>query len=159
PGGWERFLAVIFPDSQMQILDYNRVVKDLHGLTAVDFLDRLRTNFLIARTPDPRPEGPHQFGMFLDGKWYRLTVRPAAVEPSLSGVLDISILQQTVLGPLLGIGDPRLDKRINFVGGVRGPEALEALVRSGEYQVAFCVFPTGIEQVMTIADAGEIMPP
>ena len=158
-GGLDEFLAVIFPDSQMQILDYNRVVKDLHGFKPVDFLERLRANFMITRAPSPRPEAPHQFGMFLDGTWYRLAVRAGAVEHSTTGVLDVSILQQNVLGPLLGIGDPRLDKRINFVGGIRGSEAMEALVRSGEYQVAFCVFPTSIEQVMTIADAGEIMPP
>ena len=158
-GGSDGFLAVIFPDDQVQILDYNRVVKDLHGLTPVEFLEQLRANFMITRAPSPRPEAPHQFGMFLDGTWYRLAVRAGAVEHSTTGVLDVSILQQSVLGPLLRIGDPRLDKRVNFVGGIRGPEALEALVRSGEYQVAFSVFPTRIEQVMTIADAGEVMPP
>src|SRR5262249_34743655 len=152
-GEWDGFLAVIFPHNQMQILDYNRVVKDLHGLTPVEFLQRLRANFMITQAPSPRPEAPHQFGMFLDGNWYRLAVRAGAVEHSTTGVLDVSILQRNVLGASLGIGDPRLDKRINFVGGIRGPEALEALVRSGEYQVAFCVFPTSIEQVMTIADA------
>ena len=158
-GEWDGFLAVIFPDSQTQILGYHRVVKDLHGLTPVEFLERLRAHFMINRAPSPRPEAPHQVGMFLGGTWYRLAVRAGSVEQTNTGVLDVSILQQNVLGPLLGIGDPRLDKRINFVGGIRGPEALEALVRSGEYQVAFCLFPTSIEQVMTIADAGEIMPP
>ncbi len=158
-GERDRFLAVIFPHNQMQILDYNRVVKDLHGLTPAQLVEKLRSKFIVSSAPRPRPGAPHQFSMFLDGKWYRLTARPGSFKSSATGVLDVSILQENALAPLLGIGDPRIDKRINFVGGIRGTEELETLVRSGEYQVAFCVYPTSVEQVMEIADAGEIMPP
>jgi uncharacterized protein (DUF1015 family) len=158
-GERDRFLAVIFPHSQMQILDYNRVVKDLRGLTPMQLVEKLRTKFMVSSAPRPRPGAPHQFTMFLEGKWYRLTARSGSFEDTPTGALDVSILQNNALAPLLGVGDPRIDKRINFVGGIRGTEKLETLVRSGQYQVAFCLYPTSVEQVMAIADTGDVLPP
>jgi uncharacterized protein (DUF1015 family) len=150
---------VIFPDHQTQILSYNRVVRDLHGISPQDFLAALHRSFEVEPASEGKPSKPQQFGMFLEGRWYRLRARPGGFEPSLKGSLDLSILQQNVLGPILGLGDPRTDKRINFVGGVRGGAELERLVSSGEYRVAFYVFPTSTEQLMAVADAGEVLPP
>lgn len=155
--GW--FLAVVFPHNQMQILDYNRVVRDLKGLSTEAFLARVGEKFEVTPTDQKKPSQLHDFGMFLEGKWYRLRAKPGTFENTPTGVLDVSILQKNVLEPILGIGDPRKDQRIHFVGGIRGMGELEKLVASGEYKVAFSMFPTTLEQLMAISDADEIMPP
>ncbi len=156
------FLAVLFPHDQLRIMDYNRVVADLAGLTPEEFLRRVEDNFDIEPSPGNQPCRPparHEFGMYLEGKWYRLTARPgsfAGDDPVKS--LDVSILQENLLGPILKIGDPRKDKRIDFVGGIRGLKELARRVDGGE-AVAFALHPTSIGQLMAIADAGLIMPP
>lgn len=153
------FLAVVFPHNELHILDYNRVVKDLNGLTPDAFLARLGERFEVARGGQKKPDGAHRFGMYLGGAWYQLSAKPGTFDNTPTGVLDVSILQDNVLQPLLGIEDPRKDARIHFVGGIRGLAELERLVDSGEWGVAFALHPTGLEQLMAIADAGEIMPP
>jgi uncharacterized protein (DUF1015 family) len=155
-GGGEAFLAVAFPHDQVRILDYNRAVKELNGLSAERFLERLRTGFAVQPSEIKKPQAPREFGMYLKGRWYRLVPPSTSAEPN---ELDVSILQQHLLAPILGITDPRVDPRISFVGGARGVEELERLVDSGEYAVAFSLYPTRVEQMMAIADAGEIMPP
>ncbi|WP_223633145.1 DUF1015 domain-containing protein [Corallococcus sp. EGB] len=158
-GGHGRFLAVVFPHDQMQILAYNRVVKDLNGLTPEAFLARLCERFEVSRASSEREDRPHQFGMYLEGGWHQLTARPGTFGATPTEALDVSILQNNVLGALLGIQDPRKDERIQFVGGIRGTAELERLVDSGEWRVAFSLHPTSLDQLMAIADAGEIMPP
>jgi uncharacterized protein (DUF1015 family) len=156
---YAHFLAVMFPHDQLYIMDYNRVVLDLNGLDEQAFLAKVREKFDVAQTTDKRPAKATEFGMFLGGKWYRLHAKPGtfdAKNPVES--LDVSILQNNLLAPILGIGDPRRDKRIDFVGGIRGPEELERRVREGA-AVAFSMFATSMEQLMAIADAGQIMPP
>jgi uncharacterized protein (DUF1015 family) len=159
-GGSASFLAVIFPHNQMQILPYNRVLKDLNGHTATSLLEKLDAVFVIGDAPAPRPSRRHELGLYLEGRWRTLTFRPqfAATSDPIER-LDVTLLQKYVLAPLFGIDDPRTSKRINFVGGIRGPAELEKLVKSGEYACAFSMFPTGIEDLMAIADAGGIMPP
>lgn len=156
------FLSVIFPHDQMMILDYNRVVKDLNGLSKDEFLEKVKTKFeveLIGKEPY-KPKKHKEFGMYLDGKWYRLTAKPKSYnEKDPVKRLDVSILQDNLLEPILGIGDPRKDKRIDFVGGIRGLKELEKRVKSGDWKVAFALYPTSIEELMTIADSGKIMPP
>ena len=155
------FLAVIFPDNQMQILDYNRLVKDLHGLAPEEFLKKLESVFTLKpETAAVRPSGVGEFGMHLAGRWYRLSIEPERV-PANDPVkrLDVSLLQDNLLAPILGIGDPRRDKRIDFVGGIRGLKELERRVDSGEMAVAFSMFPTSIAEMMAVADAGQVMPP
>jgi uncharacterized protein (DUF1015 family) len=159
PGTHDGFLAVVFPHDQLQILDYNRLVKDLNGLDQAQFLARISERFIVEKSAKARPEAAHRFGMFLDGAWYALSARPGSWENTPIGVLDVSILQKNLLGPILAIGDPRTDKRIDFVGGIRGMKELERRVSSGSAAVAFAMFPTTLEQLMAIADAGEIMPP
>jgi uncharacterized protein (DUF1015 family) len=159
PGEHAFFLAVVFPHDQMKIFDYNRVVQDLNGLSKEAFLEQVGRRFEVAFPAPARPEGPHSFGMFLDGGWYRLTARPGSFPQTPVGVLDVSILQDNLLAPVLGVGDPRKDRRIAFVGGIRGTEELEKVVREGTWKVAFCLHPTSLEQLMAIADAEEIMPP
>ena len=155
-----QFLAVIFPHNQMQILPYNRVLKDLHGLTPEQLLARLAAVFDIHPGGAPQPAHKHEFGFYFQGQWRTLTVKTqfTAVNDPIAR-LDVTILQQQVLAPLFGIDDPRTSKRINFVGGIRGTAELEKLVNSGEYACAFSLFPTSIEDLMSIADAGGIMPP
>lgn len=157
---WNYFLAVIFPASQLKIMDYNRLVKDLNGLSKEAFLEKVSECFTVKEVPFGRPKQHHQFGMYLEGKWYELNAKEGtfqAADPVDS--LDVTILQKKLLQPVLGIADPRTDKRIEFVGGIRGLEALEKAVDSGAYQVAFALFPTSIQQLMAVADAGRIMPP
>ncbi|MBZ4422392.1 DUF1015 family protein [Myxococcus sp. RHSTA-1-4] len=154
-----RFLAVVFPHDQLRILDYNRVVKDLNGLSPEQFLHQLAERFEVTRGARKQPDREHRFGMYLDGVWYQLTAKPDALEATPTGVLDVNVLQRHVLGPLLGIGDPRADARIDFIGGIRGMEALERRVDSKAARVAFALYPTGLEQLMAIADAGDILPP
>ncbi|VBB09843.1 Hypothetical protein LUCI_5141 [Lucifera butyrica] len=155
------FLAVIFPHTMMKIMDYNRVVRDLNGLTHAAFFERLEACFTYERQQGPvKPESAKTFGMYLASRWYELAVKPEVVT-GLGPVagLDVSILQDHLLQPVLDIGDPRTDQRIHFVGGIRGMGELERLVDSGDYQVAFSLFPTAIEELMAIADLGGIMPP
>jgi uncharacterized protein (DUF1015 family) len=155
------FLAVIFPHDQMQILDYNRLVKDLNGLEAEAFLEIVKRMFSVERASAAvRPSRAGEFGMYLDGQWFRLVIDPARVpydDPVAR--LDVSLLQDSLLGPVLGIGDPRRDERIDFVGGIRGLEELRARVDAGSWRVAFAMFPTSMEMLMAVADAGEMMPP
>jgi uncharacterized protein (DUF1015 family) len=155
------FLAVIFPDDQMQILDYNRVVKDLGGSSREAFLKKLDGAFLSrAEGRAVRPARAGEFGMYLEGQWYRLSIRPERVpHADPVGRLDVSLLQDNLIAPLLGIADPRRDKRIDFVGGIRGIKELERRVDSGEMAVAFSMHPTSIADMMAVADAGEVMPP
>jgi uncharacterized protein (DUF1015 family) len=157
------FLAVVFPHDQMKILDYNRVVRDLGGRSPEAFLELVGEKFAVtalAGMAEARPDAVHRFGLYLGGRWYRLQAREGSYDArDPIDVLDVSILQRNLLAPLLGIADPRTDKRINFVGGIRGLGELERLVDGGQYRVAFALHPTTIEQVMAIADAGQIMPP
>jgi uncharacterized protein (DUF1015 family) len=154
------FLAVIFPADQLRILPYNRLVRDLNGLTAAAFADRLRTLGRLEAVSDPAPPAPGSFGLFFDRRWHRLTLDPSSIDRADPiGSLDVSLLQDRVLTPILGIGDPRTDKRIDFVGGIRGTAELERRVRSGEMALGVAMYPTTVEQLMTVSDAGGIMPP
>jgi uncharacterized protein (DUF1015 family) len=154
------FLSVIFPHNQMQILPYNRVLKDLHGLTPAQLMEKLAKVFEISRPGVATPARKHELGLYLGGQWHTLRLRPAFTGGAdTMDTLDVTLLQRHVLEPLFGIADPRTSKRINFVGGIRGPAELEKLVNSGEYACAFSMFPTSIEDLMAIADAGGIMPP
>jgi len=158
---YNRFLAVLFPHNQLQILDYNRVVKDLHNDTPEGFLKKIRDKFNIEEKQGRyKPIKRHAIGMYLEKKWYRISPKEGTYDtkdPIKS--LDVSILQNNLLSPILNITDPRTDKRINFVGGIRGISELERLVDSGAYKVAFAMYPVSIEELMAIADAGEILPP
>jgi uncharacterized protein (DUF1015 family) len=153
------FLAVLFPHDQLRIMDYNRVVKDLGGLSEKELLKKVGEKFTVAPASEPRPDAPRRFGMFLGGKWHRLEAKPgtfAADDPVRS--LDVAILQENLLAPVLGIADPRTDKRIDFVGGIRGLGELERRVKEG-WTAAFALFPTSLDQLMSVADAGLVMPP
>jgi uncharacterized protein (DUF1015 family) len=155
------FLAVLFPDNQMQILDYNRVVKDLFGHTVEEFVAEIAEAFTVEpEKAAVKPGRAGEFGMYLDGRWYRLHIDPEFI-PDEDPVkrLDVSLLQENLLGPILGIGDQRHDKRIDFVGGIRGLQELERRVDSGEMACAFTIFPTSMADLMRVADAGEVMPP
>ena len=155
-----QFLAVIFPHNQMQILPYNRVLKDLNGLTPHELVLKLEKVFETIRLGEASPKGKHQLGLFLEGKWHRLMFkREFTMIADPIEKLDVTLLQKHVLAPIFGIDDPRTSKKINFVGGIRGTAELEKLVNSGEYACAFSMFPTSIEDLMQIADAGGIMPP
>ncbi len=154
------FPAVLFPANQLRILPYNRVVRDLNGLTAEAFLARLAGLGTLTLTATPAPERTGSFGVCVAGAWYRLILDPGSIDqrdPIRS--LDVSLLHDRVLAPVLGIGDERTDKRLDFVGGARGTAELEARVRSGEMAAAFALFPVTVQQLMTIADAGAILPP
>jgi uncharacterized protein (DUF1015 family) len=154
------FLTVVFPHNQVQILPYNRVLKDLNGLTPARLLEKLDGVFILTPGGTGTPTRKHELGLFLDGKWHTLHFRPHFVKTTDPiEKLDVTLLQKYVLEPILGIEDQRISKRINFVGGIRGTAELEKLVKSGEYVCAFSMFPTSIEDLMTIADAGGIMPP
>lgn len=155
------FLAVHFPDDQLRIMDYNRVVKDLNGLTGDQFLDKLAGRFDVSlKTGVYRPQKLHEFGMYLQGKWYCLTAKPGTFSDSDPiAVLDVTILSQGILEPVLNIRDLRTDKRIEFVGGLRGLGELERRVNSGEMKVAFALYPVSMKQLIDIADSGSIMPP
>ncbi|CAK0755810.1 DUF1015 domain-containing protein [uncultured Gammaproteobacteria bacterium] len=155
------FLMVSFPISQMKILDYNRVVRDLNGLSPEEFLAALNQNFTLEATPSlARPRQPREFGLYLKGQWYRLGLKqPLPPENEPVARLDVSLLSDRLLTPVLGISDLRKDKRIDFVGGKRGLEELARRVDSGEMAVAFALFPTRMEDLVAVADAGEVMPP
>lgn len=155
------FLAVIFPDNQMQILDYNRVATDLNGLSNEEFLARVAERFSVRPGTGPvKPSASGEFGMYLAGQWYALAIKPEFVPgDDPVGRLDVSLLANNLIEPVLGISDPRRDKRIDFVGGIRGLGELEKRVDSGEMAVAFALYPTPLEALMDVADAGEVMPP
>ena len=156
------FLAVIFPDNQLKIIDYNRVVKDLNGLSEEDFLQKLSDCFEIREIGETiyKPAELHNFGMYLNHKWYSLTAKPGTYNDNDPiGVLDVTILSDKVLNDILGIKDLRTDKRIDFVGGIRGLEELKKRVDSGEMKVAFALYPVSMKQLIDIADSGNIMPP
>ena len=156
------FLAVHFPDNQLNIIDYNRVVKDLNGLTSDQFIEKLKQHFDIVEkgTDIYKPDRLHNFSMYLDGKWYSLTAKPHTYDDNDPiGVLDVTVLSKHVLDEILGIKDLRTDKRIDFVGGIRGLGELKKRVDSGEMRVAFALYPVTMKQLLDIADTGNIMPP
>jgi uncharacterized protein (DUF1015 family) len=155
------FLTVIFPDDEMTIMPYNRVVKDLNGLSIAEFIVACGRKFEISPVAGPvAPAERHLFGMYVDGKWYEMVPREGSfVEEDAVAHLDVSILQDNLLSPVLGIRNPRTDQRIHFVGGIRGLGELERLVGGGEYEVAFSLHATSIDELMTLADGGKIMPP
>lgn len=155
------FLTVIFPDNEMTIMPYNRVVKDLNGRGVAEFMARVGERFEVTPVSGALSPGQrHQFGMYLGGKWYELLPREDSFpENDPVASMDVSILQDNLLSPVLGVRNPRTDQRIHFVGGIRGVEELERVVNSGEYMVAFSLFPTSIEELMSLADEDKIMPP
>jgi uncharacterized protein (DUF1015 family) len=159
PDHSSEFLAVIFPHNQMQILPYNRVLKDLNGQSPEQLLKNLKTVFIV-KPGDATPKQKHDLSLYLQGQWHSLRFQPQfTVSKDPIETLDVTILQKRVLATMFGIDDPRTSKKINFVGGIRGTAELEKLVNSGEYACAFSMFPTSIEDLMSIADAGGIMPP
>jgi uncharacterized protein (DUF1015 family) len=154
------FLAVIFPDDQVQILAYNRAVRDLNGLSATEFLEALRQSFEVREDASDTPAKRGEWGMYLEGRWYTLKLRANAVQPAgVVASLDVSVLQDRVLDPILGIKDVRTDKRIDFIGGIRGSAELKRLVDEGKAAVAFSLYPTTMADLLSVSDAGEIMPP
>jgi uncharacterized protein (DUF1015 family) len=154
------FLAVIFPHNQMKILPYNRVVRDLNGMSKADFFTRVSEHFTCEETPEKVPAKPQEFSLYVAGRWYRLCAKPGSFDHADAiARLDVSILQNNLLAPVLGIRDPRTDKRIDFVGGIRGTAELEKKVNDGQFAVAFSFRATTIEQLFAVADAGKIMPP
>ncbi|MGD2167353.1 MAG: DUF1015 family protein [Gammaproteobacteria bacterium] len=155
----EYFLTVVYPHDEMRIFDYNRVVTDLNGMSAPDFLARLGERFDVAESRSPvRPVRTRQIGMYLDGRWYRLDAKQAPTADPVAA-LDVSLLHDGLIEPLLGISNPRTDPRVDFVGGIRGLDALVARVDGGGAAVAFALFPTRMDQLMAVADAGRLMPP
>ena len=156
------FLSVIFPDNQLKIIDYNRVLKDLNGLTKEEVIEKLGKNFDVQEmgTEIYQPSGLHNFSMYIDGKWYSFTAKPGTYNDNDPiGVLDVTILSNLVLDEIFGIKDLRTDKRIDFVGGIRGLGELKRRVDSGEMQIAFALYPVSMKQLIDIADTGNIMPP
>ena len=154
------FLTTLFPSDQLYIMDYNRVVKDLNGLGEADFLSAIKNNFALEKADKAfSPAKLHEIGMFLNKQWYRLTANENSYTEDPIGVLDISILQNNLLDPVLGIKDQRTDKRIDFIGGIRGLQELEKRVNSGEMAVAFSLHPVTIQQLFDIADSDNVMPP
>jgi len=150
---FDTVLAVAFPDNQMQVLPYNRVVRDLHGLTAPEFLAALKRRMTVRDEGPASPKAKGEIAMYLAGRWQTLVMPPAAAS------LDVDLLQASILEPVLGIHDVRVDRRIEFVGGIRGTDELQRLVDAGEFAVAFSLFPVSVDDLMRIADAGGIMPP
>ena len=155
------FLTTLFPASQLAIFDYNRLVKDLNGLTWEDFLKKIKADFTVEckEAEAVHPKNLHQFGMYLNGGWYLLTAKENSYATDAISVLDVSILQNNILDKWLGIKDARTDNRIDFVGGIRGLGELKKRVDSGEMKVAFSLFPVSIEQLFSVADSGNVMPP
>jgi len=156
------FLAVHFPDNQLKIIDYNRVVKDLNGLTTAELIEKLHENFIVKEegTEIYKPESLHEFSMYLEGKWYSMKAKNGTYDDNDPiGVLDVTILSNLVLDKILGIKDLRTDKRIDFVGGIRGLGELKRRVDNGEMKVAFALYAVSMKQLIDIADSGNIMPP
>ena len=154
------FLSVLFPQEQLKIMDYNRTVKDLNGLSKESFFGKIREHFTVDLATEPvRPEKKGTFGMYIEGQWYRLGAKEELYKgKDAVGALDVSILQDYLLGPVLGIGDPRTDKRIDFIGGIRGLAELERRANE-DMKVSFSMYPTSIEELFAVADAGLLMPP
>jgi uncharacterized protein (DUF1015 family) len=151
---------VLFPAEQLRILPYNRVVKDLNGLSSSQALARLARIGHVTPTENPVPPGPGSFAFYLAGAWYLIELDAGSVDRADPiGSLDVSLLQDRILAPVLGIGDPRTDKRIDFVGGIRGTHELKRRVDSGEMAIAFSLHPTTLDQLMAVSDAGQVMPP
>jgi uncharacterized protein (DUF1015 family) len=157
-GGSDRFLVGVYPEEHLRVLAYNRVVADLNGHSPEAFLAAVQEHFTVTPAGAPVPEERGQWSMYLGGAWHRLTARPGVVPEDPVGRLDVAVLQDRVLGPILGIDNPRTNTRIRFVGGIRGHEALEAAVDGGA-AVAFQLFPTGLDQLFDVADADRLMPP
>ena len=155
------FLTTLFPSNQLHIMDYNRVITDLNGLSTEDFLQKLEANFNIEKKDSAyRPEALHHMGLYLNKQWYKLSAKSGSIDATDAiAVLDISILQKNILEPILGIKDQRTDKRIDFVGGIRGLGELEKRVDSGDMALAISLYPVSIEQLFAVADSGEVMPP
>jgi len=154
------FLSTLFPASQLKIMDYNRVVKDLNGLSEVEFFDKINKNFSVTKVSKAfAPNEPHEFGMYLNGQWYQLGALDGTFSTDPIGILDITILQNNLLDPVLGIKDQRTDTRIDFIGGIRGLGELEERVNSKAWEVAFSLYPVTIQQLFDIADSNNIMPP
>jgi uncharacterized protein (DUF1015 family) len=154
------FLTTLFPANELRILDYNRVVKDLNGLKANELIDSIREKFDVESVSEPHsPANLHEFGMYLTNKWYKLTAKPGTYATDPIGVLDVTILSNNILDEVLGITDQRTDKRIDFIGGIRGLSELEKKVNSGDFAVAFSLHPVSIDQLFDIADSGSVMPP
>jgi uncharacterized protein (DUF1015 family) len=160
PEGADYFLTTLFPSNQLHIMDYNRVVKDLNGFSNEKFIERVKANFSVEKIDTAlSPASLHQFGMYLNHQWYKLTALQNTFTTDPIGVLDITILSDNLLAPVLNIKDQRTDKRIDFVGGIRGLAELEKRVDSGEMVVAFSLHPVTIQQLFDIADSGNVMPP
>ena len=158
--GSDYFLSVIYPHTQMKILDYNRVVTDLNGLSTEAFISEVEAAFTMTEEDAAvKPGMSGEFGMYVDRQWYRLKLSPALIPDDPVGSLDVSLLSDHLIEPVLGISDPRTDSRIDFVGGIRGLAELEKRVDSGEMAVAFSLFPTSMEALMAVADSNEVMPP
>ena len=159
--GYNYFLNVIFSDSELSILPYNRVIQDMNGLTISEILEKTAHNFEISSVDgEVNPEELHTFGMYVEGNWFLLKAREGSFDPNdPTGSIDAAILGDNFIAPILGITDPKTNKRINFVGGIRGTKELIRLVNSGEYKLAFSLFPTSVKQLLDVADAGEVMPP
>ncbi len=158
---YNSFLIVSFPKSEVKVLDYNRVIKDLRGLSVEDFICRLEKSFAVEKSNYPvKPDAVKTFGMYLTNQWYRLVYKgsaPHSTNPTAD--LDVNVLTEAVLSPILGIGDPRTDSRIDFIGGIRGMVELEKRVDNRDWAVAFSLYPISVDQLIAVADAGEIMPP
>jgi uncharacterized protein (DUF1015 family) len=156
----EYFLTTLFPSDELHIMDYNRVVRDLNGMDTRSFPEKLNKDFKVEQLPAPyAPDQPHSFGMYLEGNWYRLDAKEHSFPDDPIGVLDVSILQDNILSPILGIQDPRTDNRVDFIGGIRGLAELVKKVDSGQMKAAFSLYPVSMDQLFLIADRGEIMPP
>lgn len=154
------FQCVLFPDNQLRILPYNRIVRDLNGLLPDDFLAAIKAKFAITENASPSPTERGRWSMYFEGRWYGLELRNESEKPvGLVESLDVSILQDQLLDPILGVKDVRTDKRIDFVGGIRGTEELETLVKAGKAAVAFSLYPTTLDDLLKVSDAGQIMPP
>lgn len=157
--GADTFLAVAFPMDEMRIFDYNRLVKDLNGLTKDAFFEKLSDAFSIEKTTSPKPAEKNAFGLYIDKQWYALRLKKAPETTDPVKLLDVSLLSDLVLTPILGIGDPRKDKRIDFVGGIRGLKELERRVDEDGWALAFALYPTQMEELIAVADSGQVMPP
>ncbi|MEY3507763.1 MAG: hypothetical protein RIR44_995, partial [Bacteroidota bacterium] len=155
------FLTTLFPSNQLYIMDYNRVVKDLHGLTPAAFLEAVVKQFDVEQlSKEPfKPAALHELGMYLNGSWYKLTAKPGTFTEDPIGILDVTILQNNILDGILGIADPRTDSRVDFVGGIRGLQVLADRVDSGQFAAAFSLYAVTIDQLFAIADTGNVMPP
>ena len=160
--GFNYFLAIAYPDSELDVLDYNRTVKDLNGLSKEKFLKAIQKKFIIEKTPNNerfKPNEKHTFGMYIDNEWFKLKAREGTFDKNdPTDRLDVSILQNNLLSPILGIDDPTKSDRIEFIGGIRGLRELEKRANT-DMRVSFAMYPTTIEDIMSIADAGKIMPP